>query len=98
MKKEKKKGKWITKAISCKLKFIDGARFMTSSLTNLVNNLAEVIHKIKSKYGQDDQKCETCGTKCNYCKYIFESPNFKDDLLEYELLRKLWWKLKEAIF
>ena len=32
---------------------------MASSLSNLVNNLADVIHKIKCKYGHDDKKCET---------------------------------------
>ena len=30
-------------------KIIDSARFMASSLSNLVNNLAEAIHKIKCK-------------------------------------------------
>ena len=32
--------------ISYKTKFIDGARFMASLLLNLVDNLAEGIHKI----------------------------------------------------
>ena len=32
-----------------KIKFIDGARFMASSLSNLVDNIAEGIHKIKCK-------------------------------------------------
>ena len=35
--------------ISCKIKFIDGARSMATSLSNLVDNLAERIHKIKCK-------------------------------------------------
>ena len=35
--------------ISCKIKFIDSARFMTSSLSNLVDNITEEIHKIKCK-------------------------------------------------
>ena len=35
--------------ISSKIKFIDSKRFMTSSVSNIVNNLAEVIHKIKCK-------------------------------------------------
>ena len=35
--------------ISSKIKFIDSKRFMASSVSNIVNNLAEVIHKIKCK-------------------------------------------------
>ena len=36
---------------------------MASSLSKLVNNLSEVIHRIKRKYGNDDNKCETYGIK-----------------------------------
>ena len=35
--------------ISYKMKFIESARFMVSSLPNLVDNLTEGIHKIKCK-------------------------------------------------
>ena len=35
--------------ISYKIKFTDSARFMASSLSNLVGNLAKRIHKIKCK-------------------------------------------------
>ena len=35
--------------ISYKIKFIDSARFMASSLSNFLDNLAEGIHKIKCK-------------------------------------------------
>ena len=31
---------------------------MASSLSNLVTNLAEGIHKIKCKYGHDYKKCK----------------------------------------
>ena len=41
--------------ISYILQFIDSARFMASSLSNLVNNLSEITHKIKCKYGHDDK-------------------------------------------
>ena len=34
---------------SYKIKVIDSAKFMASSLSNLVNNLAEGMHKIKCK-------------------------------------------------
>ena len=39
------------------LQFFDSARFMLSSLSNLVNNLSEGIHKIDCKYEHDDKKC-----------------------------------------
>ena len=45
------------------LQFIDSARFMASSLSNLYNNLSEGIRKIKCKHGHDDKKCEVCGIK-----------------------------------
>ena len=51
----------IAKTTSHKLKFIDSARFMARSLSNLANNLAEGIHKINGKYGHDNKKCEICG-------------------------------------
>ena len=35
------------KTISYKLKFVDSARFMASSLSNRTNNLTEGIHKTK---------------------------------------------------
>ena len=46
----------------------DNARFIASSLSNLLNNLSEGIHKIK---------CEHCN-KC-YLEYT----NAKDDLIKY---------------
>ena len=53
----------ITKNISYILQFIVTARFMVSSLSNLVNNLSEGIHRIKCKYRHDDKKLETYGIK-----------------------------------
>ena len=41
--------------------FIDSTRFLTSSLLNLVNNLAERIQKTKCKYRHDNKNYETCG-------------------------------------
>ena len=38
------------KASTCKLKFIDSFRFMSTSLSSLVDNLSEKIHSDKSKY------------------------------------------------
>ena len=37
------------------MQFIDRARFMASSLSNLVNNLSEGIHRIKCKKRHDDK-------------------------------------------
>ena len=56
-----KNGEETTKNISPTLKFIDSARFIASSLSNLVNNFSEGIHKSKCTYGHNDKKCETCG-------------------------------------
>ena len=52
--------KEIIKNILYILQFLDSARFIASSLSNLVNNLSEGIHKIKCKYWHDDKKCQTC--------------------------------------
>ena len=56
---------------------------MTSSLSNLVNNLSEGIYKIKCKYGHDDIKSETFAIKYKYCDCFLEYTNF-DDLIEYK--------------
>ena len=42
-----KNGEEITKNISYVLQFIDSASFMASSLSNLVNNVSEGIHRVK---------------------------------------------------
>ena len=59
---------------------------MASSLSNLVNNLSEVIHRIKCKFGHNNKKYETCGIKCKHCNCYLEYTNFKDDLIEYNSL------------
>ena len=41
-----KNGEEITKSVSYILQFIDSARFMASSLSNLVNNISEGVHRI----------------------------------------------------
>ena len=56
--------------ISNKIKFIDSARFMESSLSNLLDNLAEGIHKIK----------------CNDCHCFLEYESVKDNLIKYKCL------------
>ena len=42
-----KNGKEITKKMSYILQFVDSARFFPISLSNLVNNLSEGLHRIK---------------------------------------------------
>ena len=54
--------------ISYKIKFIDSARFMATSLSNLVDNLAEGIHKIKHKD----------------CDCFLEYENVKDNSINYK--------------
>ena len=80
-----KNGEEITKNISYLLQFIESARFLEKSQSNLVNNLSERIRRIKCKYGQDDKKYETCRIKYKYCNYFLEQ-NFKDDLIEKKCL------------
>ena len=95
----------MTKNIFYILQFIDSAGFMTTSLSNLVNNLSEGNHRIKCKFGHDDKKCEACSTKYKYCDCFLEYRNFKDGLIEYKCLccnksyqRKFDEKLKERFF
>ena len=56
---------------------------MASSLSNLVNNLPEELHRIKCKLGHDDAKCETCGITFKYCDCFLEYTN---NLMEYKCL------------
>ena len=63
-----KNGDEITKTIFYRLQFIDSAKFIASSLSNLVNNLSQGIHEI------------TC-TNCNKC--CFEYKIFRHGLIEF---------------
>ena len=64
----------ITKHISYKLQFIDSARFMASSLSNLVNNLFEGIHRnVKT-------------VELNISIATVEYTNFINDLIVYKCL------------
>ena len=78
---------------------------MASSLSNRVNNLSELIYRIKCKFGYGDRKCEVCGFKYKYCDCFLEYKNFKDHLIEYKRLHcsnhyqpKFDEKLKEQFF
>ena len=46
----------LRKYIPYLLHFIDSARFMERSLSNLVNNPSQEIHKIKCKYDHNNKK------------------------------------------
>ena len=61
---------------------------MATSLSNLVNNLSEGIHRIKCKFGRDDKKCKICRIKYKYFKFFLEYSNFKDDLIKYQYLEQ----------
>ena len=78
---------------------------VSSSLSNLANNLSEGIDRIKCKSDMMRKKCETCGIKYKYCDCFLEYINFKDDLIEYKRLHcnknyqhKFDGKLKERFF
>ena len=78
---------------------------MVISLSNLVNNLSEGIHRIKCKFGHNGKKCETCGIEYKYRDCFLEYINFKDNLIKYNCLccnknyrHKFDEKLKERLF
>ena len=56
---------------------------MASSLSNLVDILAEGIHKNKCKYRINNKKREKCGLKYKDCECYHEYTNVKDGLLIY---------------
>ena len=56
-----------------KIKFIDSARFMATSLSNLADSLTEEIHKIT----------------CQDCECFFEYECVKDNLIKYKCLIKI---------
>ena len=62
------------------------ATFMANSLSNLVNDLAEGIHKIKCKYGHDNKECKSCRIKYKNYECFLECKNFEDNLIKYKCL------------
>ena len=73
----------IGKNMSCRLQFIDNAKFLGSLLSSLANNLAEGVHKMKCKYEHNNKKCETWGIKYKYRDCFIENTSFNDGLVEY---------------
>ena len=76
-----KNGEEITKDISYILQFINSGKRMASSLSNLINNLSEGIHRMKCKYRDNDKKCETCVIQYKHSDCFLEYTIFKDDLI-----------------
>ena len=64
--------------ISYKIKFIDSARFIARSLLDLVDNLAEGIHKIKCKNRHFFLEYES--VKDNFIKYNACNKNYSNKL------------------
>ena len=79
-----KSGGKITKNISYILQFIHSARFIASSLSDLVNNLSKWIQRIKYKYRHRDKTRETCRIKYKNCDCFFQCTNFKDSFKQYK--------------
>ena len=59
---------------------------MASSLSNIVDNPTEGIHKIKCKYRHDKKKSEMCRINYKYSECYLEYTNIKDDLVVYKRL------------
>ena len=69
------------KSITCKIKFIDSFRFMSSSLSNLADNLSE---------GLNSDKCSDCKSSLDYMM-------FKDDQLIFQCFEYKKKSKKELI-
>ena len=77
--------------ISYKIKFIYSARFMASSLSRLVDNLGEGIHKTYVTI-----KCNNCKD----CDCFLKYPCVRDNLTKYKCLscnKNYWNKLDEEL-
>ena len=70
--KTNKNRKETTKTMTYKIKFINDVRFITSSLSNLVENFSEGSHKMKCNDIHDN--------KYKDCERYLEYKNVKDDL------------------
>ena len=69
------------------MQFIESGTFIESSLSNLADDLAEGIYKVKCKNEHNDKKFEGFGIKYKGCECCLEHTNFQDDLILYKLLR-----------
>ena len=78
----------ITENIFYILQYINSARFLASSLSNLVNKLCEGIDKIRRKFGHNEKKCGTCGINYKHCDCFLEYTNFKVDLIVVKIFKE----------
>ena len=67
------------------------AQYIASSLSNLVNNISEKIHRIKCKYGLDDENLRLVELKISYCKHRY---NFKKQKI---ILKRIFFKLMNNV-
>ena len=77
-----KNGEEVTKNISYILQFIDSARFMASTLSYLLNNISEGIHKVKCKYGHNEKNVKLVELDSKNATGFFEHVKFKDHSIE----------------
>ena len=68
--------------MSYKIKFIDSAKFMMSSLLNLVDSLENEIHKVKCKGCGCFLKCETLNKNLIKYKCLSCNKNYSNKIGE----------------
>ena len=79
--KKDKDGNNKTRKISYKIKFIDSFRFMSSSLSNLVDNLSEGLHS----------------DKCTNCKSCLDYITTKDAQLIFRCFMQIYMNIVTEI-
>ena len=77
-----KAGNGSVVTISYKIKFIDSARLMASSLSNFVDNLSEGILKIKCKDYDSSLEYESVKDNLIKCKCLSSNKDYSNKLDE----------------
>ena len=81
-----KNGEQIIKTISYRTKILANARFITSSLSNLVNKLADIIHEVKCKTNTVIKNVKIAKLNKILRLLFYKYTRFKDSLIEYRYL------------
>ena len=68
--------------MSYRLQCTDSARFTASTLSTLVSNISEGIHKNKCKNEHNDKKCETCGITYEVCYFFLVTKVINKSLMK----------------